>query len=336
MEEKIVVKALPVEEIIKDLSQQWQVPITQDSGEQMIFLPSRLGKGYVRGISFSSGVGLIQYKCTFYQDYEIHFSKMQIHPLKFIFCSKGIVQHSFQDEPQFQTVHAHQNVIVSSEGKKGHVLFFKANQECHVTSIEIIREVFASRNNYEFKDLDSDLKMLFEDLEARKGFLYQGNYSLKSAEIVEAIEQMHYKGFLRYIFLDAKIREMLVLQIVQYQDDQREDAPQIIRRSELDKIGEAAKIINENLDRNYSVQELAEIVGTNVNKLQEGFKIIFDSTVNKYAQHQKFEAAQDLLESNEFNISEIVNKIGLSNRSYFSKIFREKYGVSPSYFRGQK
>ena len=59
---------------------------------------------------------------------------------------------------------------------------------------------------------------------------------------------------------------------------------------------------------------------------------MFDLTVNKYMQQVKLDAAKDLLITSDHNISEIVNLIGLNNRSYFSKIFKEKYGVSPNYF----
>ncbi len=86
------------------------------------------------------------------------------------------------------------------------------------------------------------------------------------------------------------------------------------------------------LATNHTVESLAKEAGTNVNKLQEGFKYVYDLTVNKYMQHIKLEAAKEMLHLSEKNISEIVTAIGLNNRSYFSKIFREKYGVSPKYF----
>lgn len=336
MERKVVVQTLPVEEIIIDLSRQWKVPVEEESGELTIFLPKGIGEGYVRGSSFSSGVGVIQYKCTFYENYEIHFTKLDIHPLKFIFCSEGFVQHSFQDGQKLQVIETYQNVIVSSKEKKGHVLFFKANQKCHVTSVEIIRNLFDKRNNYQFKNLDPVMKTLFQDLESKKEFVYQGNYSLKAANVVADMEDQRHESFVRSVFLEGKILEMLFLQILQFQDDQRKDAPQIMRRSDLEIVEKAANLINENISENYTVDELAKKVGTNVNKLQEGFQFLHDRTVSKYIQHQKLRTARILLRSNKFHISEITDKIGFSNKSYFSKVFKDKYGVSPRYFQGRK
>ena len=334
---EIFVKALPVEDILDNLAKQFKTPLKKDGGEFTIDLPENLGQGFIRGTSFSSGIGIIEYRVTFFKDMQIHFTINETHPLKIIFCSEGKVDHSFEENEDIHTVDTYQNVIVSSSGHNGHVLFFKANETAHVTSLEIIRAVFKKRNNFEFKGLHPRLKKLFEDDVAHELFFYQGNYSIQAADIVEAITNKEHTGFLRSLFLEGKAYEMLSKQISQYQDDQQEGGNSLIlRRSDVEKVKKAVEIINEDLNRNYSVDNLAKEVGTNVNKLQEGFRYMFNLTVNKYVQQVKLEAAKEMLTSSEYNISQIVNLIGLNNRSYFSKIFKEKYGVSPKYFLHQK
>lgn len=330
---RITVKALPVHDVLKDIAKQWQQPIREDSGELSIDLPEDLGEGYIRCTNFASGIGVIEFNCTFSIDYEFLFSINKTHPLKFIFCSEGTARHFFEEENEAHKIGTYQNVIVSSSGNNGHLLSFSAKQKAHITSIEIIRSTFRHRNNHHFKGLDPELRELFEDSVAQKLFFYQGNYSLKAADIVEEISEKTYEGFVRSIFLEGKLLDMLVIQINQYQDDRREDKqPQILRRFDVEKVERAAQLINDDLHQNYSVEYLAKEVGTNVNKLQQGFKYMYGLTVNKYNQQVKLEKARDLLETSDHNISEIVNMIGFSNRSYFSKIFKEKYGVSPKYF----
>jgi len=130
---------------------------------------------------------------------------------------------------------------------------------------------------------------------------------------------------------------MLVIQIAQFQDDENGDnLPQILRKSDIEKVDYVAKRIQGDISTNLTVETLAKEAGTNVNKLQEGFKFVYNLTVNKYMQHIKLEAAKEMLKLSEKNISEIVTSIGLNNRSYFSKIFKEKYGVSPKYFLKNK
>ena len=330
---KIAVKTLPVNEIIEDISNSLNAPIINDGGEYTINIPSEFGEGTVHASSFDSGIGIISYNCKFYEDVEIHFTLDTVHPLKFIFCSEGRVSHSFQDTEKVNDIDAYQNIIVSSSGYNGHVLYFKANKPTHVSSLEIIRSAFASRSNHNFKDLDPTLKDLFRDDVSKKQFFYQGNYSIKAADLMEEIDNRNYTGFLRSLFLEGKAYEMLVIQIAQYEDDKAEDKlPQILRKSDIEKVNYVVKHIQGDLGSNLTVEALAKEAGTNVNKLQEGFKYVYDLTVNKYIQHKKLEAAKEMLMNSEKNISEIVGSIGLNNRSYFSKIFKEKYGVNPKYF----
>lgn len=330
---KLKVKALPIEQIIQDLSKEFKVSIEKDAGEQKINIPDRLGKGTIKGTSFDFGIGVIQYKFTFHEDLELLFSMNKTHPLKFIFCAEGRVNHTFEEDKETHTINTFQNVIVSSSGNNGHILNFKANETVHVFSLEIIRKEFKERKNYNFGGMEPQLKGLFEDSVAEKKFFYQGNYSIKAADIVEEINNNEFKGFLRSMLVEGKLHEMLSLQIAQYNDDQRPDKiPQILRKSDVQKVHQAVELIKNNIDKNYSVEFIAKEVGTNVNKLQDGFKYMFNLTVNKYTQHIKLEEAKDLLEKSDHNISQIVNMIGLNNRSYFSKIFKEKYKVSPKYF----
>lgn len=330
---KIAVKTLPVNEIIKDISDFLNVPLDNDGGEQVLTIPKELGEGTVHASSFDSGIGVISYNCKFYEDVEIHFTLNSIHPLKFIFCSEGSVSHSFQDTEEVNNINAYQNIIVSSSGYIGHVLYFKANVQTHVSSLEIIRATFSHRSNYNFQDLDDTLKTLFKDEVSKNQFFYQGNYSIKAADLMDQMNSKEHTGFLRSLFLEGKSFQMLVVQIAQYQDDEAEDKlPKILRKSDIHKVDYVAKRIAGDLSSNLTVENLAKEAGTNVNKLQEGFKYVYDLTVNKYIQNIKLEAAKDMLMNSEKNISEIVLAIGLNNRSYFSKIFKEKYGVNPKYF----
>lgn len=197
---RIDVKTLPVVEILKDISEKLGANVIDLSGEQTLKIPEELGEGYIRGSSFDSGIGIMSYNCKFYEDVEIHFSLDTVHPLKFIFCSEGSVAHSFQDEIEVHAVEAFQNIIVSSSNYNGHILYFKANVQSHISSLEIIRSTFSHRDNYNFQDLDPRLREIFKDEVSQKKFYYQGNYSIKAADLMEEMTTKEYSGFLRFFF----------------------------------------------------------------------------------------------------------------------------------------
>ena len=109
--------------------------------------------------------------------------------------------------------------------------------------------------------------------------------------------------------------------------------PTTLLRSELKIVRKIANAIVKDPSKEYSLDMLALESGLSQAKLQEGFKLLYTRTVTEYIRHTRLEAARDYIRTTEMNISQIVYTIGFSSRSYFSKIFKRKYGISPSEFQ---
>lgn len=56
-------------------------------------------------------------------------------------------------------------------------------------------------------------------------------------------------------------------------------------------------------------------------------------TLSKYGQALLLDEAKKLLTDTDMSISEIVYSLGLSNRSYFYRIFEKAYGMTPLKYR---
>ena len=67
--------------------------------------------------------------------------------------------------------------------------------------------------------------------------------------------------------------------------------------------------------------------------LQEGFKLMHGTTVSDYIRAVRVEKAEELIKTSDLNISEVVYSVGFTSRSYFSKIFRQKYNCSPKEYK---
>ncbi len=330
----IEVNSLPLKDVIRDIAKLFKIPYSENCGEYLLKLPPSVGEGSIRGINFEGGLGLIQYDCLFNEDMEIHFIVNNIHPLKFLYIAEGILLHRFENEENFNTIEQYQNAIVASSKKNGHVLFFKANQKTKVNSLEIEREKFQSKMECDIKSLDSELEKLFKDIKATGAFYYSGNYSLGIADILTDMLEFSAENFTRKLFLQGMAYQILTHQILQYQDDQMDEISRtLLRSSELKQIHKVSYLIESNISDIPTVENLARIAGLNVNKLQAGFKKLYGTTVNNFVQLKRLDAAYNLLTKTDLTISEIVSAIGLSSKSYFSKIFKEKYSISPSEFR---
>ena len=51
---------------------------------------------------------------------------------------------------------------------------------------------------------------------------------------------------------------------------------------------------------------------------------------NEFIKNVRLKKAVQLLESENYNVSEIAYKVGFSDPPYFSRIFKKQYGKSPS------
>ena len=330
----IQVKSLPFNLVIADIAEAFNCAVRSNCGEYWIKIPKKWGKGTIRGINFDGGLGIIQYDCIFHNDIEIQFIVNKVHPLKFIYCLEGFVKHSFENDDKWHELEQYQCNILGSENYNGHILHFLSDTKTRINSLEIDREAFHTKMDCELKSLNSDLKELFLDKIAKRKFYYQGHYSLRIAEIFNRIQEFDNIDLIRRLYLEGKAYTILSQQILQYQDDLQEIGNRsLLRRSEIQLIEKAAKIIIEEISEFDNIETLSRRVGLNVNKLQEGFKYFYQNTVNGYIQTIRLEIAKNLLSNSDYNISEIVQQIGLSSNSYFSKVFKEKYNISPSEFK---
>ena len=94
-------------------------------------------------------------------------------------------------------------------------------------------------------------------------------------------------------------------------------------------------MIRKEPSRQYTLDQLSLDYGLSQAKLQDGIKFLFTRTVTEYIRHVRLEMARDLMKNSDLNISQIVYTIGFTSRSYFSKIFKEKFGISPNEFKKQ-
>ncbi len=330
----IQVNSLPLKDVIKDLAKVFKTTYTQNCDEYYLQIPKNMGDGHIRGINFEGGLGLLQYNCLFKEDLEIHFVVNEIHPLKFLYTVSGILFHRFEDESDLHQIEQYQNAIVASNNYNGHVLLFKANHQINVNSLEIERKKFQIKMDCEIKSLEDGLQQLFRDIKASKSFYYSGNYSLEISGILGDMDEFSATDFTRKLFLEGMAFNILAQQILQFQDDQKEEGSRVLlRSSEIKQIHYIADLIERTISDIPTVESLAKEAGLNINKLQEGFKKLYGTTVNNYVQKMRLDAAISLLTKTDLSISEIVTSIGLSSKSYFSKIFKEKYTISPSDFR---
>ena len=150
------------------------------------------------------------------------------------------------------------------------------------------------------------------------------------------LSKLDSKDSARILKIEAIVYEILSLHIQTHKNTINDvKIPDSLLKSELRIVRKLSKQIVDNPSKNYDLKSMSMESGLSQLKLQDGFKHLYNRTVTDYIRHIRLQTARDLIRNSELNISQVVYTIGFTSRSYFSKIFKEKYGITPHEFKKQ-
>ena len=328
------VHSIPLKDVIISLAKSFGVSYSQNCDEYSVEIPKHIGKGEVRGINFENGLGLLLYKATFNEDVRLEFTLDDVHPVKYVYALHGQLAHSFSNDPTKNLIEEFSCAILASEKNSGHVMEFSKDVAYEVISVEIDRKSFLSNFSLEIDEWNSTLQSLFKDVNGNVQFYHEGSCGIYFKDILQDVD--HYKDFplARKINLQSIAMQIFINQLVQFDDDLlNTDLRTILRIQELKRVEEIADFVRDNLTADLSIKNLSRKTGLNPNKLQLGFKYIFNTTINEFVTNARLDQANVLLRNKEYNVGAVVSAIGLESSSYFSKIYKKKYGITPKNYK---
>lgn len=94
--------------------------------------------------------------------------------------------------------------------------------------------------------------------------------------------------------------------------------------------------IAENLsEESFDIQELASLLRVSRNTLHRRLRTLVGLPPSEYLRRARLERATCLLDTQEWNVSEVAYAVGFKSVSYFSQCFKEEHGVTPSSYMGR-
>lgn len=151
--------------------------------------------------------------------------------------------------------------------------------------------------------------------------------------IINSIINCSLTNELRKLFLEAKILELLLLQLSQMQQCEHCFENLDTSKKTIDKMYLARDIIVRKLNNPISLSELSREINTNECTLKKEFKNIFGTTVFGYIRDIKMDKAKNILLNQNISINEVSDIIGYKNPQHFSTAFKRKFGISPRKLR---
>lgn len=103
--------------------------------------------------------------------------------------------------------------------------------------------------------------------------------------------------------------------------------------SQSQHIEKCKQYIYRNLNKSFSLDDLAEYVGLTPTYLSGLFSKYENTSIKEYTLHKRIEASQNMLKYSDYSISQIAYYFCFSSQSHFANIFKKYAGQTPSAFR---
>lgn len=114
----------------------------------------------------------------------------------------------------------------------------------------------------------------------------------------------------------------------------------LIRKEKLGslspKIRQIVQFVMADLSGDLSVENLSAQVNLSPNYLSACFKKEMKQSLSAYIRDRRLESASQFLSYTNMSIHDVAICVGITDFSYFTKIFKEKYGVTPTVYRNKK
>ncbi len=179
-----------------------------------------------------------------------------------------------------------------------------------------------------FSDEASYIPFLNAENQEKKYYAQEG-VSPAIAVVLSQIINYNLHPTIKKLYIKGKVYELVSLYFNKSTDADIEQCPFLVDEDNVKRIRQAKEIIIANMSEPPSLSELSKEVGLSLKRLKEGFKQIYGDSVYSFLFDYKMDYARRLLESGQYNVSEIGLKIGYSTSSHFIAAFRKKYGTTP-------
>ena len=316
-----------VDDFVPQLAEKLGIGFKSNLGEFTVNIPSDKGSGKVNCINFPNGIGLYTFNLEFEEDTCLRIYHPSVNPIRFIYCVEGTLNAYFKDEKSCELKN-HQHLIAATTANGTQCFNFSKGERVKVCYLEVNRRKFQDYLSFDLHEIGENYFRLFGDIDAENQVFQTGSYGLRTLDAIREIEECKAEGFPRINYLGGKTLEVLSHMLLQFREGPEMHEPKLKKR-DLRAIERAVAYINQNISNTGTVLELAKVSGINVNKLQDGFQEVYGKTVNAYIRDVRLKYAMNMLLSGEKGVGEVVYELGLSSRSYFSKIFKRRYGVLP-------
>lgn len=125
----------------------------------------------------------------------------------------------------------------------------------------------------------------------------------------------------------------LFAELIEDYQEKTVEAGNALQKPESVYVKEAMNYFSLNYGKKIRIQEVADYIGVNRSYLTTSFKRVVGCSPQEYLINLRMEKAKSMLTETETMINVIAASVGYTDQLSFSRIFRQRYGMSPRDYR---
>ncbi|MGB7394859.1 MAG: AraC family transcriptional regulator [Pricia sp.] len=329
----LFLRTVKVQTMFQQLHRNFGGTLNEEDKEYMLQVDNGFGRGSIKGFTVGEDITYVEFEMAFSEDFTMVSKTADRPTFYFAYCSTGRIAHRFGSENGLRTLQNFQTAILSCRPGEENILHFEKGERLKVSLITVLAPVL--KNSGAVSGLYKKLGDTFNHGRTAKNFAYVGSYNLQIADRIQQLNFISQKGMARNLLIEGSVLMILGLEIQQHQDDSKNvlKPKGSLTDRELLGISELSTFIENYYETDLRIELLSRKSGISPVKLQEGFKMMHGRTVTDHIRDVRIKKSEEMIKNTDLNITEIVYSIGFTSRSYFSKIFKQKYNYSPKKYR---
>ena len=154
------------------------------------------------------------------------------------------------------------------------------------------------------------------------------------SELDSADRFKEFKGF----FLEAKMTELTALVLFEIVHNRSGAGGYVSLKNNDDSfaIEKLRETIQLSPFEDYDAESIAGSLSMSVSKLNRVFRELYATSLHAYVQEMRLEHAAEMLLKENVSVTDAALNSGYNNMSYFSKAFKERFGMTPKKFSERK
>lgn len=318
---------------VRDMAVHFDAELDEGNDASTITMDNHKAKGFISSYRIFSGLSVWVYNITFLSDFKVDLGLSEDILHYFSYNVKGHFLHRFGDQEAFTKILQNQNMIVIGSPDASVQIIFPENVELKIAVIIIDLKLLGSLDIRNAKRIYSKVGKIFQQIPTQRPYRHLGRIDTETEKYASIVCENNDVDLVGGLLTEGAVLNMLASQIKAFSEDIAEISPQSpLSASELSKITSLGAYVVNNLASSFTILELSRHFGISPKKLQMGIKHLYGDSVGHYISNLRMGHAKHLFNTTDLNVSEVCHLVGISSGSYFSKVFKNRYGMLPSHY----